>query len=463
VTISDRKKDVIITGGENVSSIEVEDALFSHPDGRRGRGHRRARREVGRDGARPGGGRTGLHHHRGRAHRPHPQPSWRTTSARRVEFRDELARTATGKLQKFKLREPYWEGEGEDVALALDRASGRQLWETVLPGIRATGGPIAPTVLIDGPRVYLVRESQDEAGLDIRVDAVALADGAALWRFEPGEAGDVRLLAPGRLMVASRGGGGMILAGATGESTQQMAKTRVLCAVPEGLLASDLGAATLVPAVADGPPWRAELEPPWRIGYGPCGVRDEDPVLGTRSGADEHVGLVRVDRRTGLPRWRLDLETTQADPILTLDGRLPRFLPVAVYGSHGEQELRNELVIVDLDAGVVVNRKTIVQHVEVLATPARAWLWVQFKNTLAGLDPATGELASATAFAEFSGNDIRHDDLQFGVLWLHSMRWDRPARLPWAAVDLATGEVLHAGPQVVTRDESAAIQSMLGG
>ena len=31
VTISDRKKDVIITGGENVSSIEVEDALFSHP------------------------------------------------------------------------------------------------------------------------------------------------------------------------------------------------------------------------------------------------------------------------------------------------------------------------------------------------------------------------------------------------------------------------------------------------
>ena len=31
VTISDRKKDVIITGGENVASIEVEDALFSHP------------------------------------------------------------------------------------------------------------------------------------------------------------------------------------------------------------------------------------------------------------------------------------------------------------------------------------------------------------------------------------------------------------------------------------------------
>ena len=27
-----------------------------------------------------------------------------------VEFREELARTSTGKLQKFKLREPYWAG-----------------------------------------------------------------------------------------------------------------------------------------------------------------------------------------------------------------------------------------------------------------------------------------------------------------------------------------------------------------
>ena len=32
LTISDRKKDVIISGGENVSSIEVEDAIFSHPE-----------------------------------------------------------------------------------------------------------------------------------------------------------------------------------------------------------------------------------------------------------------------------------------------------------------------------------------------------------------------------------------------------------------------------------------------
>ena len=34
---------------------------------------------------------------------------------KRIEFRDELARTATGKLQKFKLRAPYWEGRDKQV------------------------------------------------------------------------------------------------------------------------------------------------------------------------------------------------------------------------------------------------------------------------------------------------------------------------------------------------------------
>ena len=111
VAISDRKKDVIITGGENVSSIEVEDALFQHP----------AVAEVAVIGV--------------------PDERWgemvkalvvlrageTVTEAdlitfakgrlagykcpKSVEFRAELARTATGKLQKFKLRQPFWEGQ----------------------------------------------------------------------------------------------------------------------------------------------------------------------------------------------------------------------------------------------------------------------------------------------------------------------------------------------------------------
>jgi fatty-acyl-CoA synthase len=115
LTIKDRKKDVIITGGENVSSIEVEDVLFSHP----------AVAEVAVIGV--------------------PSEKWGETikalvvladgesateedlirwckdkaagykAPTSVEFRDELARTATGKLQKFKLREPYWEGRERRV------------------------------------------------------------------------------------------------------------------------------------------------------------------------------------------------------------------------------------------------------------------------------------------------------------------------------------------------------------
>jgi len=108
LTINDRKKDVIITGGENVSSIEVEDTLFSHP----------AVAEVAVIGV--------------------PSEKWGETikalvvlapgkladegeliawckarlagykAPTSIEFRDELARTATGKLQKFKLRAPFW-------------------------------------------------------------------------------------------------------------------------------------------------------------------------------------------------------------------------------------------------------------------------------------------------------------------------------------------------------------------
>jgi acyl-CoA synthetase (AMP-forming)/AMP-acid ligase II len=32
-----------------------------------------------------------------------------------VEFRDSIPRTATGKVQKFKLRQAYWEGEERQI------------------------------------------------------------------------------------------------------------------------------------------------------------------------------------------------------------------------------------------------------------------------------------------------------------------------------------------------------------
>jgi fatty-acyl-CoA synthase len=115
LTISDRKKDVIISGGENVSSIEVEDALFSHP----------AVAEVCVIGVpdekwgetikalvvlAPG---TSADEGELRAWCKQRLAGYKCPTS--VEFRDELARTATGKLQKFKLRAPYWEGRDRQV------------------------------------------------------------------------------------------------------------------------------------------------------------------------------------------------------------------------------------------------------------------------------------------------------------------------------------------------------------
>jgi acyl-CoA synthetase (AMP-forming)/AMP-acid ligase II len=115
LVISDRKKDVIITGGENVSSIEVEDCLFQHPavaeaavigvpDEKWGETIKAL--VVLKPGA-SAGERDLIEFCRSRlAHFKCP------TS---VEIRPALARTATGKLQKFRLREPYWQGRERRV------------------------------------------------------------------------------------------------------------------------------------------------------------------------------------------------------------------------------------------------------------------------------------------------------------------------------------------------------------
>jgi acyl-CoA synthetase (AMP-forming)/AMP-acid ligase II len=115
VTIADRKKDVIISGGENVSSIEVEDAIFQHPD-------ITEVAVIGIPDDKWGELVTALV-----VKLPDSEISeddvimWTKQKLagykcpKKVEFRDELARTTTGKLQKFKLREPFWAGHDRQI------------------------------------------------------------------------------------------------------------------------------------------------------------------------------------------------------------------------------------------------------------------------------------------------------------------------------------------------------------
>ncbi len=115
LVISDRKKDVIITGGENVSSVEVEDCLYQHPavaevavigvpDDKWGETVKAL--VVLRSGHDAGEAELIAFCRERMAHYKCP------TS---VELPDSLPRTATGKLQKFRLREPYWEGRERRV------------------------------------------------------------------------------------------------------------------------------------------------------------------------------------------------------------------------------------------------------------------------------------------------------------------------------------------------------------
>jgi acyl-CoA synthetase (AMP-forming)/AMP-acid ligase II len=115
LTISDRKKDVIISGGENVSSIEVEDAIFSHPDVAEvcviGVPHEKWGETVIALVVRAPGSE--VTEQEIRDHCRSKLAGFKVPTS--VEFREELARTATGKLQKFKLRAPYWEGRDRQV------------------------------------------------------------------------------------------------------------------------------------------------------------------------------------------------------------------------------------------------------------------------------------------------------------------------------------------------------------
>ncbi len=107
LVVADRKKDVIITGGENVSSLEVEDCLYEHPGVAEvaviGVPHEKWGETVKalvvrRPGEDPDAAELIAHCRERLAHFKCP------TS---VDFFDSLPRTATGKLQKFKLRELY--------------------------------------------------------------------------------------------------------------------------------------------------------------------------------------------------------------------------------------------------------------------------------------------------------------------------------------------------------------------
>ena len=115
VHIVDRKKDVIISGGENISSPEIEDCLYQHPAVLEcaviGLPHEKwGETPVALVVRRDDGDAKDLDADQLIAFCRDRLAHFKCPTE--VRFVDELPRTATGKLQKFKLREAFW-GDGE--------------------------------------------------------------------------------------------------------------------------------------------------------------------------------------------------------------------------------------------------------------------------------------------------------------------------------------------------------------
>ncbi|MEF8808353.1 long-chain-fatty-acid--CoA ligase [Natronomonas sp.] len=119
ISIQDRKKDIIISGGENISSIELEDTLFEHeavddvavipsPSEEWGETPKAFVVPTSGDPDNPGITEDELI-----AFTRQELASYKTV--RRIEFVEELPTTATGKVQKYELRQEEWEDEDRMV------------------------------------------------------------------------------------------------------------------------------------------------------------------------------------------------------------------------------------------------------------------------------------------------------------------------------------------------------------
>jgi fatty-acyl-CoA synthase len=102
--IVDRKKDIIISGGENISSVEVEDVLYGHPDVRECA-------VVGRPDAKWGEVvHAAVSLKPGASASPAELLAWAAEhlaafkAPRTIEIWDDLPKTGTGKVLKARLR-----------------------------------------------------------------------------------------------------------------------------------------------------------------------------------------------------------------------------------------------------------------------------------------------------------------------------------------------------------------------
>jgi long-chain acyl-CoA synthetase len=116
--LSDRKIDMIISGGVNIYPAEIEGVLAGHPLVADAAVIGVPNEEFGEEVKAvvvPNEGVTGDDELRATlaAHCRENLAGFKVP--RSIDFVDELPRTGTGKIQKTKIREPYWEGRDRRI------------------------------------------------------------------------------------------------------------------------------------------------------------------------------------------------------------------------------------------------------------------------------------------------------------------------------------------------------------
>ncbi len=115
IELRDRAKDIIISGGENISTIEVEQAVVSHPAVLEGAvvampddywGERPKAFVVLKDGHTAESAEIIAHVRSRLAHFKAPDA---------VDIMTQLPKTSTGKVQKYVLRKDLWKGKGKNI------------------------------------------------------------------------------------------------------------------------------------------------------------------------------------------------------------------------------------------------------------------------------------------------------------------------------------------------------------
>lgn|GEM_PF-3213608 len=391
------------------------------------------------------------------------------TVAWSVRTEDHHVLTSTGETAVvgddravYTFEEPIMDAPPVTRLVARALADGAELWRRdvdALPRDRIVTFGLGG-LHVDDERVYLTRVLSDAAWLD----AFARADGEHAWGpVELGPNGPtVRTFGADRLVALAHLAQHSVLVERSSGDASPLARAHPLGEVDGAQVVVSGGEPTIL--APDGPPVRLHAAELGLVGerYGPMGVRAGRVVLGARRSSGRGLALAAFDRARGASAWSVELTAHLFLPHASDGGALPRMFPIALFSDPGGDLDEHRLAVVDLDRGAVVARFVAGKRGLIALTARdRPYVWLE-PDTLVAFAPDTGAIASATRLSGATRAALhRTEQLRHGQLWIVGDTAALPDALPYAVVDLATGEVTHTNGAMTAVDVTGSVTGLL--